>query len=134
MRGGGELPAPQLRRQGGRRGATGFPSAHPGLVDAIAATLPGAAWQRCRTHFMRNLLTRVPKSAQSFVAAMVRTIFAQPDAEMVHEQHQRIVDQLGTRFPDAAALLEEAAPICSPSPASRRSTGGSSGATTRSNG
>jgi len=84
--------------------------AHPGLVDAIAATLPGAAWQRCRTHFMRNLLTRVPKSAQSFVAAMVRTIFAQPDALMVHEQHQRIADQLATRFPDAAALLEEAAP------------------------
>src|SRR5207253_2635156 len=48
--------------------------AHPGLVDAIAATLPGTAWQRCRTHFMRNLLTRVPKSAQSFVATMVRTI------------------------------------------------------------
>ncbi len=83
--------------------------AHPGLVDAIAATLPGAAWQRCRTHFMRNLLTRVPKSAQSFVATMVRTIFAQPDAETVHEQHRRIVDQLETRFPEAAALLEEAA-------------------------
>jgi len=84
--------------------------AHPGLVDAIAATLPGAAWQRCRTHFMRNLLTRVPKSAQSFVATMVRTIFAQPDADTVHEQHRRIVDQLETRFPEAAALLEEAAP------------------------
>jgi transposase-like protein len=83
--------------------------AHPGLVDAIASTLPGAAWQRCRTHFMRNLLTRVPKSAQSFVAAMVRTIFAQPDAAMVHEQHHRIVDQLATRFPDAAELLDEAA-------------------------
>jgi transposase-like protein len=82
--------------------------AHPGLVDAIAATLPGAAWQRCRTHFMRNLLTRVPKSAQSFVATMVRTIFAQPDAATVHEQHRRIVDQLETRFPEAAALLEEA--------------------------
>jgi putative transposase len=82
--------------------------AHPGLVDAIASTLPGACWQRCRTHFMRNLLTRVPKSAQSFVAAMVRTIFAQPDAAMVREQHRRIVDQLATRFPDAAALLEEA--------------------------
>ena len=52
----------------------------------------------------------MPKSAQSFVAAMVRTIFAQPDAKMVHEQHRRIVDQLETRFPDAAALLEEAAP------------------------
>ena len=84
--------------------------AHPGLVDAIAATLPGAAWQRCRTHFMRNLLTRVPKSAQSFVATMVRTIFAQPDAATVREQHARIVAQLETRFPEAAALLEEAGP------------------------
>jgi putative transposase len=84
--------------------------AHPGLVDAIAATLPGSAWQRCRTHARRNLLTRVPKSAQSFVATMVRTIFAQPDAPTVHEQHRRIVDQLATRFPQAAALLEEAAP------------------------
>ncbi len=82
--------------------------AHPGLVDAIAATLPGAAWQRCRTHFMRNLLTRVPKSAQSFVATMVRTIFAQPDAATVREQHARIVDQLQTRFPEAATLLDEA--------------------------
>ena len=82
--------------------------AHPGLVDAIAATLPGACWQRCRTHFMRNLLTRVPKSAQGFAATMVRTIFAQPDADTVHEQHARIVDQLQVRFPAAAALLEEA--------------------------
>jgi putative transposase len=84
--------------------------AHPGLVDAIAATLPGSAWQRCRTHAMRNLLTRVPKSAQSFVATMVRTIFAQPDAATVHQQYRRIVEQLETRFPEAAALLEEAAP------------------------
>src|SRR3954453_5551731 len=45
--------------------------AHPGLIDAIAATLPGSAWQRCRTHAMRNLLTRVPRSAQSFAATMV---------------------------------------------------------------
>jgi putative transposase len=84
--------------------------AHPGLVDAIAATLPGAAWQRCRTHATRNILTRVPKSAQSFVATMVRTIFAQPDAETVHQQYRRIVDQLEARFPEAAALLEDAAP------------------------
>jgi putative transposase len=84
--------------------------AHPGLVDAIAATLTGASWQRCRTHFMRNLLTRVPKSAQSFVATMVRTIFAQPDAATVHEQHARIVAQLETRFAEAAALLDEAGP------------------------
>ena len=84
--------------------------AHPGLVDAMAATLPGAAWQRCRTHFMRNLLTRVPKSAQGFVATMVRSIFAQPDSETVSEQHARVVAQLEDRFPEAAALLEEAGP------------------------
>jgi transposase-like protein len=84
--------------------------AHPGLVDAIAATLPGASWQRCRTRFMRNLLTRVPKSAQGFVATMVRTIFAQPDADSVCEQQRRIVEQLGGRFPEAAALLDEAGP------------------------
>lgn len=53
--------------------------AHPGLVDAVGATLPGAAWQRCRTHFMRNLLTRVPKAHQSLVATLVRSIFDQPD-------------------------------------------------------
>jgi putative transposase len=83
---------------------------HPGLVDAIAATLPGAAWQRCRTHFMRNLLTRVPKATQSFVATMVRSIFAQPDADTVWEQHARIVTQLEERFSAAAELLAEAAP------------------------
>jgi putative transposase len=59
---------------------------------------------------MRNLLTRVPKSAQSFVATMVRSIFAQPDADTVREQHLRIVSQLKGRFPEAAALLEEAGP------------------------
>ena len=59
---------------------------------------------------MRNLLTRVPKSAQSFVATMVRSIFAQPDADSVDEQHARIVAQLEDRFPEAAALLEEAGP------------------------
>jgi putative transposase len=83
--------------------------AHPGLVDAIRSTLPGASWQRCRTHFMRNLLTRVPKSAQAMVATLVRTTFAQPDAASVWAQHGRVVDQLGERFGSAAELLAEAA-------------------------
>ena len=81
--------------------------AHPGLKAAIAATLPGAAWQRCRTHFMRNLLTRVPKSAQPFVATMVRTIFTQPDARTTRHQHAVAVAELEPRFPQAAALLAE---------------------------
>jgi putative transposase len=84
--------------------------AHQGLTDAIAATLPGTSWQRCRTHFMRNLLTRVPRSAQPFVATLVRSIFAQPEAEQVREQHGRVVAQLEERFAAAAELLEEAGP------------------------
>jgi len=84
--------------------------AHEGLKNAIAATLDGASRQRCRTHAMRNLLSRVPKSAQAVVATLVRSTFAQPDAESTWAQHGRIVAQLCERFPHAAELLEEAAP------------------------
>ena len=64
--------------------------------------------QRCRAHFMRNLLARVPKAAQQLVATMVRSIFAQPDAEAVWTQHGRVVAQLEERFTDACALLAQA--------------------------
>lgn len=83
--------------------------AHEGLKDAIASTLPGAAWQRCRTHFMTNLLTRIPKTAQTVVATLVRSIFAQPDHDSVHAQHRQVVEQLEDRFPDAAEMLDRAA-------------------------
>lgn len=83
--------------------------AHRGLKEAIAATFTGASWQRCRTHFMCNLLTRVPKSTAGFVATLVRSIFAQPDAESVWTQHRHVVEQLEPRFAKAAALLDEAA-------------------------
>lgn len=82
---------------------------HKGLKAALAAELPGASWQRRRTHFMRNLLTRAPKGAQDLVATLVRSIYAQPNAAEVWAQHGRVVEQLEKRFTQAAAMLAEAA-------------------------
>ena len=81
---------------------------HKGLKQAIGAVLSGACWQRCRTHFARNLLTRVPKASQSMVATLVRTIFEQPDHDSVWAQHARVVEQLAGRFDDAATMLVDA--------------------------
>jgi transposase-like protein len=83
--------------------------AHVGLREAIASALPGAGWQRCRTHFMRNLLCKVPKASQGAVATLVRTLFEQPDKETVENQLHVVQERLATSFPDAAKLLHEAA-------------------------
>ena len=84
--------------------------AHQGLKNAIAAVFAGASWQRCRTHFMANLLTRVPKRAQPGVATMVRTIYQQLSPAEVHGQLDRVVEQLREPFPQVAELLADAAP------------------------
>jgi putative transposase len=81
---------------------------HAGLRDAIASVLPGASWQRCRTHYHRNLTAKVPKSAQPWVSTLVRTIFEQPDATSVRAQHAQVVTALETKFPQAAAHLDDA--------------------------
>ncbi len=83
--------------------------AHTGLKAAIGAVLLGAAWQRCRVHFMRNVLARVPKGNSEMVAAAIRTIFAQPDAEHVHSQLDVIAGMLGRQFPQVQAMLRDAA-------------------------
>jgi putative transposase len=83
---------------------------HRGLIEAIAAVLPGSSWQRCRTHFVRNLLTRVPSDAQPLVATLVRSVFAQPSASEVAAQLTRVIEQLEGRFPKTAELLEQAGP------------------------
>jgi putative transposase len=88
--------------------ALAISDAHPGLVSAVEATLPGASWQRCRTHYARNLASRVPKSAQPWVLTLLRTIFDQPDAAQVHAQFDRVVDALAEKFPAAAQHLDAA--------------------------
>jgi transposase-like protein len=81
---------------------------HQGLKDAIAATLTGASWQRCRVHFMRNALSHVPRSAAMMVAATIRTVFAQPEAGSAREQWRRVADSFRGRFPRLAELMDEA--------------------------
>jgi transposase-like protein len=87
--------------------------AHPGLVAAIGSALPGASWQRCRTHYLRNLLTKVPKSAQPHVATRVRTIFDQPDAEAVHAKFDRVVAAISYTSSADVALLVSACTVTS---------------------
>ena len=82
--------------------------AHAGLVSAISATLPGAAWQRCRTHYAANLMSVTPKSSWGWVKALLHSIYDQPDAEAVHAQFDRVVDALHEKLPKVAEHLEEA--------------------------
>jgi transposase-like protein len=82
--------------------------AHQGLKGAIAAVLQGAAWQRCRVHFVRNALALVPKTAAQMVAATIRTVFVQLDAQAAREQWRRVADSFRGRFPRLAALLDDA--------------------------
>jgi putative transposase len=83
--------------------------AHEGLKAAIGTVLSGATWQRCRVHFMRNLLATVPQAMREPIAAIVRTVFAQPDHASALTQLHKVADGLRPRFPQAAALLEDAA-------------------------
>lgn len=103
----------QFFRQMVSRGLSGvqlvISDSHEGLKAAIAATLPGAAWQRCRTHFMRNVLTRVPKSAQDWVAPVVRSMFTQPNSESTWAQQERVVEVLSVKFPDVSSMVSDAA-------------------------
>ncbi len=94
------------------RGLTGVQlvtsDAHRGLVDAIGATLPGAAWQRCRTHYAANLMAVCPKSSWPWVRALLHSVYDQPDAGSVHAQFDRVLDALTDKLPRVAEHLEAA--------------------------
>lgn len=69
--------------------------------------LPDASWQRCRTHFAKNLYEKVPKTQWPMVSAMFQTIFQQPDAQSTWAQAREVVDLLEPKFPQVASYLEE---------------------------
>src|SRR4249919_2062514 len=81
---------------------------HAGLVAALRRSFQGASHQRCRVHFARNLLALVPKSHQDMVAAVFRTIFAQPDADAVAATWTHVREELSARFPKIGPLMDEA--------------------------
>ena len=91
------------------RGLTGVElvvsDAHLGLKAALGKVLSGASWQRCRVHFMRNVLAHVPKGDKSMAAAAIRTIFAQRSAEAAHQQLAEVAKAMQVRWSQAAEVL-----------------------------
>ena len=94
------------------RGLTGVAlvtsDAHNGLVAAIGATLLGASWQRCRTHYAANLMAATPKASWPWVRALLHSVYDQPDAVSVHAQFDRILDALAEKLPKVAEHLDQA--------------------------
>src|SRR5699024_176116 len=94
------------RGLGGARLVTS--DAHAGLVEAIAANLPGAAWQRCRTHYSANLMSATPKTMWPAVKAMLHSVYDQPDAAAVEAQFDRLLDYTAEKLPEVADHLDAA--------------------------
>jgi transposase-like protein len=94
-----------------RRGLRGvklvISDAHEGLKAAIAKVLH-ASWQRCRVHFMRNVLAHAGKQGRRVVAAFIATAFAQEDAETARSQWRQVADQIRPKVAKLAGLMDEA--------------------------
>ncbi|MDH6287944.1 IS256 family transposase [Rhodococcus opacus] len=84
--------------------------AHAGLVAAIGGTLPGASWQRCRTHYSTNLMAVTPKASWPWVKTLLHSVYDQPDADSVHAQYDRIIGALSEKLPRVADHLDAARP------------------------
>ncbi|MCG7430887.1 IS256 family transposase [Dermacoccus nishinomiyaensis] len=82
--------------------------AHTGLREAINANLPGATWQRCRTHFSANLMDVTPKSVWPAVKAMLHSVYDQPDADAVDAQYDRLLDYVDGKWPAVHERLDAA--------------------------
>jgi putative transposase len=97
----------QLARRGLRAVKLVVSDAHEGLKAAIAKVLH-ASWQRCRVHFMRNVLAHAGKQGRRVVSAFIATAFAQGDAQAARTQWRQVADQLRPRVPKLAAMMDDA--------------------------
>src|SRR6195952_4543541 len=95
-----------LTARGLTRGRLVTSDAHRGRVEAIGATLPGASWQRCRTHYAANLMSATPKASWPWVRALLHSVYDQPDSTSVHAQFDRILDAVGEKLPKVAEHID----------------------------
>ncbi|SEP51242.1 Transposase, Mutator family [Methylobacterium sp. ap11] len=107
----GKLFWTDFLRKLARRGLRGvklvISDAHEG-IKASVATVMTASWQWCRVHFMRNVLAHAGRSGRRVVSAFIATAFAQDDAEAARQQWRRVADQLRSKVPKLAALMDTA--------------------------
>jgi len=100
----------KLARRGLRGVKLVVSDAHEGLKAAVAKVLTGAGWQRCRVHFMRNVLAHAGRQGRRVVSAFVATAFAQDDAEAARQQWRKVADQLRPKLRKLAEMMDQAEP------------------------
>ena len=97
----------KLKERGLQTPALVISDAHAGLVAAIRECFLGASWQRCKVHFMRNILAHVPQKEKESFAAQLKEIWLAPSAELARQRAELLSEQYGKRFPRAIELLED---------------------------
>ncbi|MBE3143981.1 MAG: IS256 family transposase [Planctomycetes bacterium] len=97
----------KLKARGMKRTALCVSDAHAGLQAAVRKEWLGASWQRCKVHFMRNILAKVPHREKARFAAHLKQIWLEPDKKSAKRAAAALIDDYGKRFPEAARCLEE---------------------------
>jgi putative transposase len=97
----------QLKRRGVETVWLCISDAHTGLKNAIQKCFLGSSWQRCKVHFMRNILVHIPHKEKESFAAKLKQIWYQPDQECAKQYALLVIQEYRDRFPQAIALLEE---------------------------
>ena len=97
----------QLKSRGLKTPALVVSDAHAGLVSAIRQSFPGASWQRCKVHFMRNILAHIPQKEKESFAVQLKEIWLAPSVQLARQRAKQLSEQYGKRFPKAIELLED---------------------------